>query len=117
MTTSPPPPRSSSQRGITITIVAASVVLVVLAGLWLAARRTPRATTADCQALLDAIVALELREQGYDDPVLRRRRQAQLSKTLAGSLDACVGRRLPPNALECAGHARSSEELSHRCLR
>lgn len=75
------------------------------------------ATEADCAAILDRIVELELRESGFHDAVLIARRQAELRRKLGGELRDCVGRRLPDTALECVRRADSAEAISHRCLR
>lgn len=75
------------------------------------------ATADDCRAILARIVELELREQGYRDPALLRRKQAEFAGLFADELDRCVGRRLPPGARACVAAATSTEEISHACLR
>ena len=75
------------------------------------------ATDGECRAILDRIVELELGEQGFRDPVLAARKKSELGRRLAPELGLCVGRRLPPDAMACVAVARSTEELSHRCLR
>lgn len=92
-------------------LLAVSAVLV-----WQRLHPPPVATEADCRVLLDAVVRIELQEQGYRDEVLRQRRQAQLARVFATELAACVGRPLPKGALACAQAATSSEQLSHDCL-
>ncbi len=92
-------------------LVAVGTVLV-----WQRLRAPADATEADCRVLLDAVVRIELQEQGYRDEVLQRRRQAQLARVFASQLASCVGRPLPPGALACARVATSSEQLSHECL-
>lgn len=74
------------------------------------------ASAADCRALLDRIVALELAEQGFRDPVLTRRKQDSFARSLADELARCEGLTLPPGARECVAEAGSSEQLSHTCL-
>ncbi len=75
------------------------------------------ASEAECAAILDRIVDLELREGGFHDAVLIARRQTELRGKLAGELKDCVGRRLPKHAMECVRRADSAEAISHRCLR
>lgn len=75
------------------------------------------ATAADCRALLDRIVALELAEQGFRDPVLTRRKQDSFARSLADELGRCEGLTLPPGARDCVARAGSSEQISHTCLR
>lgn len=75
------------------------------------------ASEAQCAAIFDRIVELELRESGFHDAVLIARRQIELRHKLAGELKQCVGRRLPKHAMECVRRADSAEAISHRCLR
>lgn len=77
----------------------------------------PRAVSMDCRVILDRIVEIELREQGYLDPVLARQKKDQIARRLQRELDACIGRPLPPGALACVASADSTESLSHDCLR
>lgn len=75
------------------------------------------ATAADCRTILDRIVALELQEQGFRDPVLTRRKQEEYARRHAPDLARCEGLRLPPHARACVEVATSSEQISHVCLR
>jgi hypothetical protein len=75
------------------------------------------ATAADCREILDRIVALELAEQGYRDPVLTRRKQDEFARRYAADLARCEGQRLKPHARACLATAGSTEQLSHDCLR
>lgn len=94
----------------------AGLLAVSAALLWQRVHAPAAATADDCRVLLDAVVRIELQEQGYRDEVLQRRRQAQLARVFAAQLASCVGRPLPPGALDCARAATSSEQLSHECL-
>ncbi len=76
-----------------------------------------RASAELCSQVLDRIVELELAGQGFRDHALEDRKKRALHRTLAGQLDACVGLPAPPGALACVREARSTEEISHRCLR
>lgn len=76
-----------------------------------------RATAAECRQIFDRIVELELRESGFNDPVLIGRRQNELAQKLAVELDECIGRRLKQGALACTQTAPTAEAISHRCLR
>jgi hypothetical protein len=76
-----------------------------------------RATAKDCVELADRIVALELQEQGYRDPVLLERKQRAIRTALGAELRQCEGRPLGPGVLDCARGATTSEQLSHKCLR
>lgn len=92
------------------------VVLVAVVALLLAACEREPATAADCRALLDRIVAIELAEQGFRDPALTKRKQDGFARSLADELARCEGLTLPPGARECVAQASSSEVLSHTCL-
>ena len=69
-------------------------------------RRT--ASAADCAAVLDRLVELELNESGYRDPVLRARWQRDLAR--------CRGLTVRNDLAKCLPAARSPEEITHRCL-
>lgn len=79
--------------------------------------RSERATREDCAAILDRIVALELAEQGFIDPELTRRKQAEFARRFAAELQRCEGLSLPPGARDCVAQATSAEQVSHVCLR
>lgn len=92
--------------------------LAVLLGLALACIgcRGEPATAADCRAIHDRIVALELAEQGYRDPALTTRKQDAFARKFAAELARCEGVPLPRGARECVARATSSEQISHECL-
>lgn len=83
----------------------------------LACDEGPRATHADCVAIVDRIVDIELHEQGFRDPALAIRRRREMRKRLELDIRRCVGRRLPKGAMRCVKQARGVEDLSHHCLR
>lgn len=91
--------------------------LTLAALLYGAGCRGEPASAADCRAILDRIVALELAEQGYRDPALARRKQQGFAHSLAAELTRCEGLPLPPGARDCVARATSSEQISHECLR
>jgi hypothetical protein len=66
---------------------------------------------------LDRIVEIELSEMGFADPVLAGRRKGELRALFRSDLEACIGRRLPEGALQCVRQSRTTEQLSHSCLR
>lgn len=76
-----------------------------------------RASAADCAAILERIVALELAEQGFVDPELARRKQAEFARRFGPELARCEGLTLPPGARACVAGANSAEDISHICLR
>jgi hypothetical protein len=94
-----------------------SVVFAAVALVTLGACSGRRATEGDCQAILDRLVDIELREEGYMDPALSERWHATARTRFAAELAACRERRLPEGALACVARATTAEEVAHRCLR
>ncbi len=67
--------------------------------------------------MIDRLVALELAESGFRDPVVQRRWTEELHGRLAPHLSRCEGRRVPDGMRACLATARTAEEIEHRCLR
>jgi hypothetical protein len=91
-------------------------VLVVAVAAAPGCRRHP-ASEVDCQQVLDRIVELELREQGYRDAVLRTRWQRELEHRFAPGLKRCRGLEVRNDLRACLAAAQSSEEITHHCLK
>jgi hypothetical protein len=92
---------------------------LVLAGLGLlgiSGCHRHRMTADECGLLLDRIVELELIERGFRDPLLAKRRQAEIRMRLSPELTTCEGRRATPNVMTCVRQAQTAEEISHVCL-
>ena len=66
------------------------------------------AGAADCAAVLDRLVELELNESGYHDPVLRSRWQRDLARRFAPDLARCRGLTVRNDLAKCLPAARSS---------
>jgi hypothetical protein len=79
--------------------------------------RSTRATADDCARILDKIVELELHERGFRDPVLLRRKRDELHRRLGSELIECEGKLMRADAIGCLQHAKTTEEISHECLR
>jgi hypothetical protein len=90
-------------------------LLALLLGMAACAGRP--ATQADCAALLDRLVELELAERGLHDAVLAERWKADARRRFAAELAACPGLSLPADALPCAATVERSGQLIQRCLR
>ena len=75
------------------------------------------ASAEECSEIFERIVDNELREKGFRDPALFRRKKESLREAYAADLRRCVGRTLPKNAMACVRSALSNEDLSHKCLR
>ena len=76
-----------------------------------------RATARDCDAILDRIVELEFQERGFRDAVLLDRKQREMRAALSSQLKECQGKPLKSGALACVSAAKSTEVISHECLR
>ena len=76
-----------------------------------------RATPEQCRAIFNRLVVLEMAEMGFDDPVLTQRRQIDFAYRYRENINSCVGRKIPPGALECVKSAKTAESVSHDCLR
>lgn len=92
-------------------------VLLLASLALLTACNSERASSDQCRIIFDRLVALELAEMGFDDPVLAERRQTELSVRYREELAACVGRRLSAGAMMCVATAKNAEVISHDCLR
>jgi hypothetical protein len=81
------------------------------------------ATPQECQAIVDRLVELELKEQHVSDPAeIARRRRTSLGAGDSGGTPAdivkdCLGRHLTDRAMACVRSAQTPAEVSERCLR
>jgi hypothetical protein len=75
------------------------------------------ATDADCRAILDRLVELELKEQGFRDPTLVPRWQNELARRFAGDLRRCRTIRVGDDVAACLLTAQNPEAIAHRCLK
>lgn len=78
------------------------------------------ASEAECQAILDRIVELELKAQRVTDPAeIAKRKQESLNAGPGGKgnvLQGCVGKHITDRALACVRAAETSVEITDRCL-
>lgn len=75
-----------------------------------------RATEQQCHAIFDRIVEIELEEMGFRDPALAARHKTELRARYQSALRGCIGRDISAHALSCVATAKTTEELSHKCL-
>ena len=75
------------------------------------------ASAADCRAILDRLVALELEEQGFHDSALLPRWQAELARRFDDDLRRCRAVRVGDDLEACLRGARNPEEIAHRCVK
>lgn len=79
--------------------------------------RQERATPQQCRTIFDRLVAIELKEMGFNDQALAARWQRELAVGYGEELAECIGKPLSQGAMDCVHGARDAEELSHVCLK
>jgi hypothetical protein len=75
-----------------------------------------RATEQQCHAIFDRIVEIELEEMGFRDVALAARRKDELRARHQSAVRGCIGRQISTRAMSCVATAKTTEELSHKCL-
>jgi hypothetical protein len=95
--------------------ICASLALAGLATLGGCHRHT--ASAADCRAILDRLVALELKEQGFRDPALLPRWQEELARRFEDDLRRCRAVRVGDDLEVCLRGAQNPEEIAHHCVK
>jgi hypothetical protein len=95
-----------------------SLSLAALAGLAaLSGCHRHTASAADCRAILDRLVALELEEQGFRDPALLPRWQGELARRFDDDLRRCRAVRVGDDLEACLRGAQNPEEIAHHCVK
>ncbi|HVV16206.1 MAG TPA: hypothetical protein VHH90_03310 [Polyangia bacterium] len=74
------------------------------------------ATPADCRAILDRLVEMELVESGFRDPALLPRWQGDLARRFDDDLRRCRALRVPDDLTTCLRTAQNPEQIAHRCV-
>ncbi len=95
-----------------------SILLAALAGLaTLGGCHRHTASAADCRAILDRLVELELTESGFRDPALVPRWQEELARRFDDELRRCRVIRVGDELAACLRAAHTPEEIAHRCVK
>jgi hypothetical protein len=96
------------------------LALAALIAPWAAGCGHP-ASEAECEAIVNRIVELELKAQKVTDPnEIAKRRSESLG--LAGDngraevLKGCIGKRITDRALVCVREAENASDITDRCL-
>ncbi len=101
-----------------VRLVAGAVGAMIGFALPLALGGCHRATEADCEEIVDKIVELELKEQGVNDPAtIETRKTETKAKKRQELIQSCVGKRVSVSAMRCIHNAKTSTEITDRCLR
>jgi hypothetical protein len=103
------------KRAPSIRWIFGSVALAGVATLGGCHRHT--ASAADCRAILDRLVALELEEQGFHDPALLPRWQEELARRFGDDLRRCRAVRVGDDFEGCLRGAQNAEEIAHHCVK
>lgn len=74
------------------------------------------ATEADCRAILDRLVEMELAESGFHDPALAPRWQDELARRFGDDLHRCRAVRVRDDLARCLREAQNPEQVAHRCI-
>jgi hypothetical protein len=77
------------------------------------------ASEAECQAIVERIVELELRAQNVTDPAEIAKRKSESLGMRGSSVDVlkgCIGKRITDRAFSCVLTAKSASEITERCL-
>ena len=94
----------------------ALVALIAVTSVVGAGCRRHAASAAECASVLDRLVEMELTESGYRDQILRARWQQDLGRRFAPDLERCRGQAVRDDLSACLVSARTSQEVTHRCL-
>lgn len=75
------------------------------------------ATEADCRAILDRLVEMELAESGFHDPALVPRWQGELARRFDDELRRCRSVRVRDDLPACLRAAQNPEQVAHQCMK
>ncbi|MES1207417.1 MAG: hypothetical protein ABUS79_15890 [Pseudomonadota bacterium] len=74
------------------------------------------ATQADCRAILNRLVEMELAESGFRDPALVPRWQDELARRFDDDLRQCRSMHVRDDLTACLRVAQNPEQIAHRCV-
>jgi hypothetical protein len=75
-----------------------------------------KATRADCEAVIDRNVAVQLKAMNIGDPALIAKKQDELRTQLSGEIDTCIGKRVTDGMMTCVKAAETPEQID-KCMR
>lgn len=70
-----------------------------------------RATQADCTAIVDRNVEVQMREMNVTDPDAIKKRQEEIRAELNAQLKDCIGKRVTERMMDCVKHAESAKAI------
>ncbi len=74
------------------------------------------ATPADCRAILNRLVEMELVESGFRDPALVPRWQDELARRFDDDLRRCRAVHVRDDLAACLRAAQNPEQIAHQCV-
>ncbi len=83
---------------------------VLLAGCW------RKATEADCNAIVDRDVELQMRKMAITDDAAIAKKQQEIRSQFSESMKGCVGRRITDGMMKCVKEAQTVEAIDE-CMR
>lgn len=75
-----------------------------------------RATEADCNAIIDRNVEIQLKAMNITDAPTVQKRQTELRTSLRDEVKSCVGRRVTDGMMACVKQANTPDQVD-ACLR
>lgn len=70
-----------------------------------------RATQADCTAIVDRNVEVQMREMNVTDPAAIKARQDEIRADLNAQLKDCIGKRVTERMMQCVKKAESAKAI------
>jgi hypothetical protein len=75
-----------------------------------------KATRADCEAVVDKNVELQLKALGVTDPAIVTKRRDEMRASLSDDIDKCIGKRVTDSMMSCVQSAETADKID-KCLR
>jgi type IV pilus biogenesis protein CpaD/CtpE len=97
-------------RAVPVRLVVLALACALLAGCG------RRATSNDCQLIVDKSVELQMKQMSLTDPSAIQKREQLVRSELDEQMKSCEGRRVTDRMMACVRTASSSEEIES-CLR
>ena len=70
-----------------------------------------KATEADCSAILDRNVEVQMKKMNINDPASITKKQADIRGQFSESLKGCVGRRITDSMMQCVRTADTVDAI------
>jgi predicted small lipoprotein YifL len=75
-----------------------------------------KATLADCEAVVDRNVEVQLKALGVTDAAVVSKRREDMRASMKEDIQKCVGKRVTDGAMACVKSAETVEQID-KCLR